>query len=207
MGRYTGPVCRLCRRVDGKLFLKGNRCLSPKCAADRRGARIATRGMRRRRLSDRGLQLREKQKARFTYGVLETQFRRVFASATHMPGVTGDNLVQLLERRLDNVVYRLGFADSRANARQLILHGHFQVNGRKVDIPSFLMRPGDKVTWKQRSQGLVTFDVAQQKQLAFLPGWLSLDKEKMEGQLLSVPSRAEVDVKLDEKAIVEYYAR
>ena len=207
MGRYIGPVCRLCRRVDDKLFLKGNRCLSPKCAVDKRGARVAPRGMRRRRLSDRGLQLREKQKARFTYGVMETQFRRVFAAATHMPGVTGDNLVQLLERRLDNVVYRLGFADSRANARQLILHGHLQVNGRKVNIPSFLVRPEDKVAWKQRSQGLTPYEEAKQKQLAFLPGWLSLDKENMEGQLLSIPSRAEVDVRLDEKAIVEYYAR
>jgi small subunit ribosomal protein S4 len=163
--------------------------------------------MRRRRLSDRGVQLREKQKARFIYGVLEAQFRRVFAEATRLPGVTGENLLQLLERRLDNVLYRLGFADSRAHARQLILHGHFQVNGRKVHSPSYLLKPGDTVGWGLRSQKLAPYQEAQQRQPSYLPGWLSLDKEKMEGQLLSIPSRAEVDIRLDETAIVEYYAR
>lgn len=207
MARYTGPVCRLCRRVEDKLFLKGDRCVSPKCIVDKRGGRVAPRSMRRRRMSDRGLQLREKQKARFIYGVLEAQFRRVFAEASRLPGVTGENLLQLLERRLDNVVYRVGFANSRSHARQLIRHGHVQVNGRKVNIPSYLLKPEDRVGWQLRSQKLLPYEEAQQRQPAHLPGWLSLDKEKMEGQLLSIPGRTEVDVRINEKAIVEYYAR
>jgi small subunit ribosomal protein S4 len=158
-------------------------------------------------MSDRGLQLREKQKARFIYGVLEAQFLRVFAEASRLPGVTGENLLQLLERRLDNVVYRVGFANSRSHARQLVRHGHVQVNGRKVSIPSYLLKPEDRVGWQLRSQKLLPYEEAQQRQPAYLPGWLSLDKEKMEGQLLSIPGRTEVDVKVNEKAIVEYYAR
>ena len=207
MGRYTGPVCRLCRRVEDKLFLKGDRCFSAKCIVDKRGGRVAPRSTRRRRMSDRGLQLREKQKARFIYGVLEAQFRRVFAEASRMPGATGENLLQLLERRLDSAVYRLGFANSRSHARQLIRHGHVRVNGRKVSIPSYVLKPGDTVGWQPRSQKMVPFEEAQQRQAAYLPGWMSLDKEKMEGQLLNIPSRTEVDVRVNEKAIVEYYAR
>lgn len=207
MARHTGPVCRLCRRVEDKLFLKGQRCFSPKCTIGRRGARPTPRSMRRRRISDRGIQLREKQKARFTYGVLERQFRRFFAEASRLPGITGENLLQLLERRLDNVLYRLGFASSRAQGRQLIGHGHLQVNGRKVDIPSYLLKPGDTVSWRPASQKDTPYQEALQRQPAYLPSWLGLDKEKMEGRLLSIPTRAEVDVKLDEKAIVEYYAR
>lgn len=207
MARYTGPVCRLCRRVEDKLFLKGQRCFSPKCTIDRRGARPTPRSMRRRRISDRGIQLREKQKARFAYGVLEAQFRRFFAEASRMPGITGETLLQLLERRLDNVIYRLGFASSRAHARQLTGHGHFQVNGRRVDIPSYLLKPGDTVGWWPQSQKATPYQEALQREPAYLAAWLSLDKEKMEGRVLSIPTRAEIDMRLNEKAIVEYYAR
>lgn len=207
MARYTGPVCRLCRRVEDKLFLKGQRCFSPKCTIDRRGARPTPRSMRRRRISDRGIQLREKQKARFAYGVLEAQFRRFFAEASRMPGITGETLLQLLERRLDNVIYRLGFASSRAHARQLTGHGHFQVNGRRVDIPSYLLKPGDTVGWWPQSPKATPYQEALQREPAYLAAWLSLDKEKMEGRVLSIPTRAEIDMRLNEKAIVEYYAR
>ncbi|HJX70015.1 MAG TPA: 30S ribosomal protein S4, partial [Dehalococcoidia bacterium] len=152
MARYTGPVCRLCRRSGEKLMLKGERCATPKCSLERQVTPPRRHSARRRsRVSDYALRLREKQKARYTYGVLEQQFRRLFAKAEETPGATGENLVQLLERRLDNVAYRLGLADSRSQARQLVRHGHLMINEHKVDIPSFLVKPGDVITWRKRS--------------------------------------------------------
>lgn len=207
MARYTGPSCRLCRQVQEKLFLKGERCFAPKCAIERRGSLPGMRPQRRRRLSDRGLQLREKQKARYTYGLLEQPFHRLFTKASQMPGVTGEVFLQLLERRLDNVIYRLGFAASRKEARQLVRHGHFLVNGRKVDIPSFLVKPGDGVAWHPGEQDTLPYQAAQQRALSSIPSWLSLDRERMEGRVLTLPERADVDARLNEKAIVEYYAR
>lgn len=209
MARYTGPVCRLCRRTGAKLMLKGERCDTPKCSVERRasppGQRIAR---RRRKVSDYELRLREKQQARYTYGVLERQFRLLFAKAKRIPGATGENLVQLLEMRLDNIVYRLGFADSRSQARQLVRHGHLEVNGRKVDIPSFLVKAGDVITWKERSVKTELYKkVAQDIESKVIPSWLSLDKENLSGRVLTLPIPDEVAAKFNVKMIVEYYSR
>lgn len=209
MGRYIGPVCRLCRRVEDKLFLKGERCASPKCAWERRGSLPGMRTQRqrrRRRISDRGFQLREKQKARYTYGMMERQFRRIFAEASRLPGVTGEALLQLLERRLDNVVFRLGFALSRRQGRQLVSHGHFLVNDKRASIPSFLVKPGDVISWVGQASKGTPYQAAVERQ-PVVPSWLALDKEKMEGKVLGLPARTDIDAKLNEKAIVEYYAR
>ncbi|MFC2010712.1 30S ribosomal protein S4 [Chloroflexota bacterium] len=204
MARYTASVCKLCRRCQEKLMLKGDRCLTPKCAMDRRRRTMG----RRRRVSDRGLQLIEKQKVRYTYGVLERQFRLVFAKAEKQMGITGENLLVLLERRLDNVVYRLGFADSRSQARQLVQHGHILLNGRKTDIPSCLVKEGDKISWRESSikseYCKQLFESIEAKSVA---SWLSLDRENLVGQALSLPTPDDVDVKLDGKAVVEYYSR
>jgi len=209
MARYTEAVCRLCRRVSEKLMLKGDRCLTPKCALERRtvapGHHAPT---RRQKISDRGLQLREKQKARYTYGVLERQFRRFFNEAVRLPGVTGENLLVLLERRLDNVVYRLGFAASRAQARQLVRHGHFMVSGCKTDVPSFLVKPADVIQWCESSKRTGYYKrIAETSKEIAIPSWLSLDPQKLEGRVLTFPTRADIEVKLNEKAIVEYYSR
>jgi len=215
MARYTGPVCKLCRREGVKLFLKGDRCMTSKCAMERRayppGEHGSTRGRgrgRRRKPSDYALQLREKQKVRRTYGVLERQFRRYFANAERMPGLTGENLLQLLERRLDNVVYRLGLADSRAQARQLVCHGHFAVNGRKMNIPSYIVRVGDVVTVRERSKGNSYFK-ERVKGLGrrSLPDWLALNPKTLEGQVAALPARSDTDVSLNEQLVVEYYSR
>ncbi|MDW8045820.1 MAG: 30S ribosomal protein S4, partial [Chloroflexota bacterium] len=175
MARYTGPVCRLCRRHGEKLFLKGARCFTPKCSFERRPYPPGQRTTRRRKISDRGLQLREKQRARVTYGVLEKQFRRYYEEAIRRPGVSGENLVRLLESRLDNIVYRLGFADSRAQARQLVRHGHIAVNGRKLDIPSAHIKEGDTISFPPRGQRSAYDPVVQEtitsKQV---PSWLQL---------------------------------
>lgn len=210
MARYTGPVCRLCRRTGEKLMLKGERCATPKCSLERRatppGQRM-TRG-RRRKVSDYELRLREKQKARYTYGVLEQQFRRLFAKAEKIPGTTGENLMQLLERRLDNVVYRLGFADSRSQSRQLVRHGHLMVNGHKVDIPSFLVKPGDIISWKEKDTKTELYKkVAQEIDSKLIPSWLSLDRQDLSGRVLTLPIPGEVGAKFDGKMIVEYYSR
>ncbi|MBE0415862.1 MAG: 30S ribosomal protein S4 [Dehalococcoidia bacterium] len=209
MARYTGPVCRLCRRQGEKLMLKGERCASRKCAMERRKLPPGQqRRPRRRKVSDRGLQLKEKQKARQSYGVLERQFRRHFASAEKRPGITGENLLQILEMRLDNVVYRLGFADSRRQARQIVSHGHITLNGRKTDIPSCAVKSGDIIAWGERSTRTEHYKrIAQQIQDKIVPNWLSLDRENLRGQVLTPPSRADIDLRLDEKAIVEYYSR
>lgn len=204
MARYTGSVCKLCQRVSGKLMLKGSRCLTPKCALERRRRVIG----RRRRISDRGLQLIEKQKVRYSYGILERQFRRAFTQAERQPGITGDNLLVLLERRLDNVVYRLGFADSRAQARQLVRHGHIMLSGQKTDIPSCLVKEGDTISWKKRSAETEYYkQVLAEIQAKSMVSWLSLDRENLVGQVISLPTPDEVGAEFDGKAIVEYYSR
>ncbi len=208
MGRYTGAVCRLCRRSGEKLMLKGSRCLTPKCALDRRGKPPGQRLRRPRRVSDRGLQLREKQKARYTYAILERQFKRLFKEAERQSGITGENLLVLLERRLDNVVYRLGFADSRAQARQLVQHGHITLNGRKTDIPSCLVKEGDTISWRQESTKTEYYkQLVQSIEAKSVLNWLGLDRQKLVGQVLSLPTLEDIDAKFEGQTIVEYYSR
>jgi small subunit ribosomal protein S4 len=210
MGRYTQATCRLCRRVGDKLMLKGDRCFTSKCAVERRDVPPGYTGIRKRRAkkSDRGLQLQEKQKARYSYGLLERQFRKFFTEAERLPGITGENLLILLERRLDNVVYRLGFASSRSQARQLVRHGHFLLNSRKTDIPSCLVRPGDTIAWRESSTKTEYYKMlVQEIEGRAIPSWLTLDKEKLAGQVVNLPTAEDIEVKFDEKAIVEYYSR
>jgi small subunit ribosomal protein S4 len=210
MARYTGPACRLCRRFGDKLMLKGERCSTPKCPLEKRSTPPGRRPLARwrSRISERGLQLREKQKLRFSYGILERQFRRFFIEAKKGPGTTGENLLILLERRLDNVVYRLGFADSRAQARQIVRHGHITVNGHKTDIPSFLVKSGDVVKWREASTKTEYYKrVAEEIEEKFIPDWLSLDKESMTGRVLNLPGKDDIELGFNEKAIVEYYSR
>ncbi len=207
MARYTAAVCRLCRRCGEKLMLKGNRCFTPKCAMDRQ-VKPSGRLGRRRRVSDRGLQLREKQKARYTYGILERQFRGLFRQAERWPGITGENLLVLLEKRLDNVVYRLGFADSRSQARQLVQHGHIMLNGRKTDIPSCLIKEGDTISWREKSSKTEYYkQLVQNIEAKSILNWLNLDKENLVGRVLSLPTPDDIDAKFDQKSIVEYYSR
>ncbi len=213
MARYTGPVCKLCRREGEKLYLKGQRCFSPKCPFERdRGYPPGEHGrlaqFRRRRLSDYSRQLREKQKARRIYGVLERQFRRYFHEAERRPGLTGENLLVVLESRLDNVVYRLGFADSRAQARQLVQHGHFLVNGRRTNIPSYIVRAQDSIAVRDGSRKRTYFkDRAEQLDDGAVPDWLSLDGRAMAARVMRVPTREDIDTALSEQLIVEYYSR
>ena len=210
MARYTGPACRLCRRFDEKLMLKGERCPTPKCPLEKRNVRPGGRSRTRRRtvISDRGLQLREKQKVRFSYGVLERQFRRFFVEAKKGPSTTGENLLVLLERRLDNVVYRLGFADSRPQARQIVRHGHIAVNGQKTDIPSFLVKSGDVIQWREGSTKTEYYKrLAEQIEEKLIPSWLSLDKESMTGRVLNLPGKDDIEARFNEKAVVQYYSR
>ncbi len=191
-------------------MLKGERCPSAKCPLEKRTTPPGGRSQRRGRnvISDRGLQLREKQKVRFSYGVLERQFRRFFAEAKKGPGTSGENLLILLERRLDNTVYRLGFADSRAQARQIVRHGHMIVNGRKTDIPSFLVKAGDTICWRDTSKKNEYYKrIAEEIEERTIPNWLSLDKEKMTGRVASLPTRDDIEAGFNEKAVVEFYAR
>lgn len=208
MARYTDPRCRLCRRVNSRLMLKGERCASSKCAIERRGMPPGPHKMRRRRLSDRGIQLREKQKARFIYGVLERQFRKMVAEAEKKPGVTGDYLIQLLERRLDNTVYRLGFAESRSQARQIVRHGHLCIDGRKVNIPSMMVKVGDTITWKEGKKKSGIFQqIAETAKVREVPAWLSRNVENMEGRVITLPEVGTLLSEFDSKSIVEYYSR
>jgi len=209
MARYTGAVCRLCRRNGEKLLLKGARCFTPKCAVDKRPkAPGQAGGKRRRRFSDRGLQLREKQKARYTYGTLERQFRKTFKIAEKLPGITGETLLVLLERRLDNVVYRLGFADSRSQARQLVMHGHIMLNGKKADIPSAFVKEGDSISWREGSRKTEYYKLlAENIEAKAILSWLSLDRQNMVGQVVTLPTPDQVDAKFDGKAVIEYYSR
>ncbi len=210
MARYTGSTCRLCRRVGDKLMLKGDRCYTSKCALERRSVPpgYSATAKRRPRKSERGLQLLEKQKARYTYGLLERQFRKFFTEAERLPGVTGENLVVLLERRLDNVVYRLGFASSRAQARQIVRHGHIMVNGRRTNIPSYLVKPGDIIAWRESSKKSEYYKmVSQTASDVAVPAWLSLDKQKLTGKVVNLPASEDMQAKFDVKSIVEYYSR
>ena len=208
MARYTGPVCRLCRRQGMKLFLKGERCFTPKCAVERRPTPPGDHGQRRRKVSEYGEHLKEKQKVRSIYGVLERQFRKHFDDAKRQPGATGENLLKLLESRFDNVVYRLGFADSRNQARQLVTHGHFRLNGRRLDIPSAIVRPGDVVSVAPRSKNSEYFKiVAETVGKKSAPRWLEVDAAGLSGRVLSAPGREDVESNINENLVVEFYSR
>jgi len=209
MARYAGAVCRLCRREGMKLFLKGERCYGEKCAIDRRNVPPGQHGKgRRARLLGYGLQLREKQKVKRIYGVLERQFRRYFEEADRQKGVTGENLLRLLERRLDNVIYRLGFATSRPQARQLVRHGHFTVNGKRADIPSFSIKAGDVVEVKASSvQNPAIIYAMEEVKSRGIPEWLELDGEKLTGRLMAAPTRDQLNLPVEEQLIVELYSK
>ena len=208
MARYTGPVCRLCRREGQKLFLKGERCYSKKCAVDRRAYAPGQHGQGRKKVSEYGRQLRTKQYARRYYGVLEGQFRHYFDMAEKMPGVTGENLLRLLDSRLDNVIYRLGLASSRAEARQLVLHGHYTVNGRKVNIPSFLTKVGQVIAVKEGSrQNEKIKAIVEANSSRPIPKWLELNRETLEAKVVAVPNREDIDLPIEETLIVELYSK
>lgn len=209
MSRYTGPVCRLCRAEGTKLFLKGDRCFTEKCSIARRETKPGkSASSRRGKISEYGLRLREKQKLRRYYGMNEAQFRKCFDNANRMSGQTGHNFLQLLEQRLDNVVYRLGFASSRSQARQLVRHGHLLVNGNKVNIPSFKVKEGQTVSIPEKSSNIPyvkeNMEVASSRTI---PEWLEVNPEKMEGKVLSQPTREQIDVPVNEQLVVEFYAR
>lgn len=209
MARYIGPVCRICRRENIKLFLKGDRCFKDKCAIERRAYAPGQHGQgRRAKISDYGIQLREKQKVRKTYGVLEKQFRGYYHKAVQMKGVTGENLLSILERRLDNVVYKLGFSASRSEARMMVTHGHFRLNGHKVNIPSAILKPGDVVEIKEKSKNLARFqEMAAAMDRKSMPTWLEASKANLSGRVLSSPSREDIALPVNESLIVELYSK
>ncbi len=209
MAKYNDAVCRLCRREGMKLYLKGEKCYSPKCILEKRPyppGKGSDRGGRRVKASDYGIRLREKQKARRIYGVMEKQFRRYFDMASREKGLTGENLLRLLERRLDNVVYRLGFASSRREARQLVSHGHFLINGRSTNVPSYLVKVGDEIKVKEKSKDIEPI----QRGLSYernVPSWLELDGDALTGKVLDFPKREDIDIDINEQMIVEFYSR
>ncbi len=208
MARYREAFCRKCRAEGMKLFLKGDRCFTDKCAYERRQYAPGQHGQSRRKLSDYGVQLREKQRAKQIYGVLERQFRRYFEIADRMKGVTGDNLLLLLERRLDNMVYRMGFARSRTQARQLVRHGHIQVNGRRVNIPSYLVRQGDAISVCEKSRKVPAIvEAIESVDRRGLPEWLSLEREKFLGRVSAFPTREQLTLPIQEHLIVELYSK
>ncbi len=208
MARYKDAVCRLCRREGMKLYLKGDRCYSPKCAIDRRGYAPGQHGQMRRKLSEYGLQLREKQKARRIYGILERQFKNYFVKAASQKGVTGENLLRMLEMRLDNVVYRLGFAASRPQARQIVRYGHVEVNGKRVSIPSYQVKEKDVISIRENSRNLSIFkEISEAGEAKVLPAWLSANYETLTGEILSLPNREDIDVPIQEHLIVELYSK
>lgn len=207
MARYTGPVCRLCRREGTKLFLKGEKCYTDKCPVVRRPFPPGQHGQGRRKLSEYGVQLREKQKARRWYGVLEGQFARYMDKASRKRGQTGTMLLQMLERRLDNVVYRMGLASSRAEARQLVRHAHFTVNGKKVDIPSFQVKAGDVIAVRESSKNKAHFAELKEAAPRGVPSWLEVDREQLRGTVLRLPTREDIDVPVQEHLVVELYSR
>ena len=208
MARYTGAVCRLCRREGAKLFLKGQRCYTDKCAVARRSYAPGQHGQNRKKVSEYGLQLRAKQTAKRYYGVLESQFAKYFEMAEKKSGVTGENLLQILESRLDNVVYRLGWASSRAEARQLVLHRHFTVNGRTVNIPSYLVKAGDMVAIKDESKQSPKFKlIAEVNGGRPVPAWLDLNADAAEAKINTLPARADIDLEVEETLIVELYSK
>ncbi|MBG0785657.1 MAG: 30S ribosomal protein S4 [Anaerolineaceae bacterium] len=211
MARYTGPACKLCRREGEKLFLKGERCYTPKCAMEKRAYPPGEHGRysgRPSRQTDYSLQLRAKQKAKRIYGVLEQQFRRYFREAQKRTGLTGLNLLQILETRMDNVVYRMGFADSRSQARQLVNHGHFMVNNRHNDVASTILQPGDKISVREESKQREYFKTLKQmEETRTPPAWIEQDLNNLSGRVIRIPERAEIDGNLNEQLIVEYYSR
>ena len=208
MGRHIGPVCRLCRQSGDKLYIKGERCYTPKCAVEKRRRPPGSQRPSRRRPSDYAVRLREKQKVRHGYGLREGQFLRYITKAQKQPGVTGQYLLQLLERRLDNVMYRLNFSDSRPQGRQLVTHGHVTINGKKVDIPSFIVRAGDEVAWKPSSEEREFVQVLKQAgPKRAVPRWLDLDSTNLKGRVLNVPDPDDLDTSVDTRLIVEFYSR
>ena len=206
MARYREANCRLCRREGQKLFLKGERCYSEKCALEKRNFPPGQHGQGRKKISEYGLQLREKQKAKRFYGVQETQFRNLFDKATRKSGKAGENLLIMLETRLDNVVFRLGFASSRKEARQLVVHGHFTVNGKKATIPSMAVKAGDVIAVKEKSSNSPKFKEIKDMTIT-VPAWMSVDVSKLEGQVLSIPTREQIDTPIAEHLIVELYSK
>jgi len=208
LARHTKSVCRLCRRENLKLFLKGERCYTEKCAFDRRNYPPGQHGQSRKKFSDYGTQLREKQKVKRMYGVLENQFRNIFKEADRQKGITGETLLFLLERRLDNTIYRLGFTNSRNEARQLVRHNHFLVNHSKVNIPSYLVKPGDVIELREKSKKIVRIlEALEGVARRGVPQWLELDKEQLKGSVKGVPTREEITIPIQEKLIVELYSK
>ncbi len=209
MARYTESVCRQCRREGAKLFLKGNRCYTEKCAVDKRHTVPGQHGQARmKKPSEYGMQLREKQKVRRTYGVLESQFKKYYDMAVNMRGVTGDNMLQILERRLDNVVYRLGFGESRPMARQLVAHGHVTVDGKKVDIASYIVTPGQVISVRDNARQFASIKQLREEGSAKpIPQWLELDAENLTGKVVMLPKREDIDFSVEEHLIVEFYSR
>ncbi|MFA5523664.1 MAG: 30S ribosomal protein S4 [Tissierellales bacterium] len=207
MARYTGPVCRLCRREGQKLYLKGDKCFTDKCPITRRNYAPGQHGQGRKKISNYGIQLREKQKVRRYYGISEKQMRKYFGIADKTTGITGENLLKFLELRLDNVIFRLGLATSRAEARQLVTHGHFKINGKKVDIPSYLISIGDTIEVKEGSKSSPKFKELQEGFQGNVVQWLQMDIENMLGKVISMPSREDIDLPIQEHLIVELYSK
>ncbi len=208
MARYTGPSCKLCRREGKKLYLKGDRCTSGKCAVERRPQAPGQHGAATKKLREYGMQLREKQTARRYYGVLEGQFKKYFEMADEMPGVTGENLLTILETRLDNVVYRMGMASSRKEARQLVLHAHFQLNGKKVNIPSILVKTGDVISVKEDSRSNAKVkELIEDMQSKMTPKWLEVNKDAVSAKVVALPKREDIDFEFEEQLIVELYSK
>ncbi|MBQ9104502.1 MAG: 30S ribosomal protein S4 [Clostridia bacterium] len=207
MAKYTESKCRLCRREGAKLFLKGERCYKGVCAFERRPVAPGQHGMARKKISEYGLQLREKQKCKRIYGVLEGQFRKYYEQADRMKGITGENMLSLLERRLDNVIYRMGIGSTRSQARQLVTHGHFTVNGRKVNIASYIVKAGDIVAVKENKKDNKYFAEIKQMQVGTMTKWLELNPETLEGKILALPTREDIDSNIKEHMIVELYSK
>ena len=206
MAKYTDADCRLCRREGCKLFLKGDRCISPKCALERRPVAPGQHGMGRKKVTDYGEQLREKQKVKRAYGLLEKQFRSYYDKATRMKGVVGENMLSLLERRLDNVIYRMGIGDSRSESRQIVNHGHICVNGRVVNVPSYIVKTGDEVSVKESSQDIEKFKQLRGVKIT-MPKWLDFNTNTMSGKILDLPKRDDIDLNIREHMIIELYSR
>lgn len=207
MARYTGPVCRLCRREGQKLYLKGDKCYTDKCPVSKRNYAPGQHGKSRRKLTEYGLQLREKQKVRRIYGVQENQMRHYFIMADRMKGITGENLLKLLELRIDNVVYRMGFASSRAEARQFVTHGHLRVNGKKVDIPSYITQVGDIIEVKDKSKNSPRFKEIVESHGGTTVNWLEINPNELKGKIVSEPTREDIDIPIEEHLIVELYSK
>ncbi|MBO7187924.1 MAG: 30S ribosomal protein S4 [Clostridia bacterium] len=207
MAKYTDSKCRLCRREGAKLFLKGERCFKATCAFEKRPVAPGQHGADRKKISEYGLQLREKQKCKRIYGVLEGQFRKYYEHADKMKGITGDNMLSLLERRLDNVIYRMGIGASRSQARQLVTHGHFTVNGKKVNIASYIVKAGDEIAVKENKKDNKYFTEIKQMKVANMPKWLEFNPETLAGKIIALPERADIDAQIKENLIVELYSK